>query len=300
MKKINSDKLFVFVNTAMLLLIVFLMVYPLYFTIIASVSNPTDVATGKVYFFPSGINWMGYREIFKEKSIWRGYLVSLYYTGVGTLFNLFLTFPTAYALSKKKMHFRKGIQAYFIFTMFFGGGLLPFYMLVRDLNLLNKPYTMIVLGGLSVYNVVVARTYFSTSISESLYEAAEVDGCSEFRKFFQIALPLSKPIIAVIALYYAVARWNDWFGPMLYLSKSDYYPLQTVLKNLLLGSGLNMSASDAALMSGDELLAYTQKQQLVSIMKYGVIFIGSAPLLIAYPFIQKYFVKGVMIGSLKE
>lgn len=130
----------------MLLLIVFLMVYPLYFTIIASVSNPTDVATGKVYFFPSGINWMGYREIFKEKSIWRGYLVSLYYTGVGTLFNLFLTFPTAYALSKKKMHFRKGIQAYFIFTMFFGGGLLPFYMLVRDLNLLNKPYTMIVLG----------------------------------------------------------------------------------------------------------------------------------------------------------
>lgn len=299
MGKLNRDKVFGIVNTLLLLVITFLILYPLYFTIIASVSEPSEVVGGKVVFWPKGFSLDSYKAVFKEKSIWSGYRNSILYTLLGTLLNLILTIPAAYALSKKNMRFRRVINTYFVFTMFFSGGMLPGYLLVKDLGLINKPYTLIVLGGLSVYNVIVARTYFMSSIPESIYEAAEIDGCSEFGKFFKIAIPLAKPIIAVITLYYAVGRWNDYFTSLIYISDSDYFPLQLVLRNILQGSQVKLSAMDTSSMASEELLYLIKQANLAEAMKYAVIFIASLPMLIIYPFIQKYFVKGVMVGSVK-
>lgn len=299
MGKLNRDKIFGIVNTLLLLVITFLILYPLYFTIIASVSEPSEVVGGKVVFWPKGFSLDSYKAVFKEKSIWSGYRNSILYTLLGTLLNLILTIPAAYALSKKNMRFRRVINTYFVFTMFFSGGMLPGYLLVKDLGLINKPYTLIVLGGLSVYNVIVARTYFMSSIPESIYEAAEIDGCSEFGKFFKIAIPLAKPIIAVITLYYAVGRWNDYFTSLIFISDSDYFPLQLVLRNILQGSQVKLSAMDTSSMASEELLYLIKQANLAEAMKYAVIFIASLPMLIIYPFIQKYFVKGVMVGSVK-
>lgn len=299
MGKLNRDKVFGIVNTLLLLVITFLILYPLYFTIIASVSEPSEVVGGKVVFWPKGFSLDSYKAVFKEKSIWSGYRNSILYTLWGTLLNLILTIPAAYALSKKNMRFRRVINTYFVFTMFFSGGMLPGYLLVKDLGLINKPYTLIVLGGLSVYNVIVARTYFMSSIPESIYEAAEIDGCSEFGKFFKIAIPLAKPIIAVITLYYAVGRWNDYFTSLIFISDSDYFPLQLVLRNILQGSQVKLSAMDTSSMASEELLYLIKQANLAEAMKYAVIFIASLPMLIIYPFIQKYFVKGVMVGSVK-
>ena len=299
MGKLNRDKIFGIVNTLLLLVITFLILYPLYFTIIASVSEPSEVVGGKVVFWPKGFSLDSYKAVFKEKSIWSGYRNSILYTLLGTLLNLILTIPAAYALSKKNMRFRRVINTYFVFTMFFSGGMLPGYLMVKDLGLINKPYTLIVLGGLSVYNVIVARTYFMSSIPESIYEAAEIDGCSEFGKFFKIAIPLAKPIIAVITLYYAVGRWNDYFTSLIFISDSDYFPLQLVLRNILQGSQVKLSAMDTSSMASEELLYLIKQANLAEAMKYAVIFIASLPMLIIYPFIQKYFVKGVMVGSVK-
>lgn len=299
MGKLNRDKVFGIVNTLLLLVITFLILYPLYFTIIASVSEPSEVVGGKVVFWPKGFSLDSYKAVFKEKSIWSGYRNSILYTLLGTLLNLILTIPAAYALSKKNMRFRRVINTYFVFTMFFSGGMLPGYLLVKDLGLINKPYTLIVLGGLSVYNVIVARTYFMSSIPESIYEAAEIDGCSEFGKYFKIAIPLAKPIIAVITLYYAVGRWNDYFTSLIFISDSDYFPLQLVLRNILQGSQVKLSAMDTSSMASEELLYLIKQANLAEAMKYAVIFIASLPMLIIYPFIQKYFVKGVMVGSVK-
>lgn len=299
MKKINSDKVFGFVNIALLILIGLIMLYPLYFTIIASVSEPVDVATGKVTFWPVGFTLDAYKEVFKQSAIWTGYRNTIIYTVVGTLLNLVLTIPAAYALSKRKMLFRGAISTYFVITMFFSGGLLPSYLLMKDLDLINKPYTLILVGGLSVYNVVVTRTFFDTSIPDSLYEAAEIDGCSQFGQFFRIALPLAKPIIAVMTLYYAVSRWNEYFSAAIYLSESDYFPLQLVLRDILLGSQMSIANLNTGHMSAEQLLYLTKMAYMAEAMKYAIIFIASLPLLLIYPLVQKHFVKGVMIGSVK-
>lgn len=299
MRKINTDKVFQIVNYTLLVLLAAVMLYPLYFTIIASVSEPMDVVTGNVLFWPKGFTLESYTNVFKENSIWVGYRNSVIYTIVGTMFSLILTIPAAYALSKRTMRFHRAITTYFVFTMFFSGGLLPSYLLIKEIGLMNQWYTLIILGALSVYNVVVARTYFTSSIPETLYEAAEIDGCSEFGKFFRIAVPLAKPIIAVIALYYAVGRWNDYFTAMIYISDKDYYPLQTVLRNILLANQVRRGMLDTSAISSEELLYLTRQAYMAEAMKYSIIFIASLPMLIIYPFVQKYFVKGVMIGSVK-
>lgn len=275
------------------------MLYPLYFVIIASFSDPLEVGQGHLVLLPKGFTLDSYKEAFKEKSIWTGYRNSIYYTVVGTFCNLFFTIPTAYALSKKHMRFHGAITFYFVFTMFFGGGLLPYYLQVKSMGLLNTPYTLIILSGFSVYNVIVTRTYFTNSIPESLYEATQIDGGSEFDNFFRIALPLSKPIVAVISLYYAVAHWNSWFGGMLYVTKKAYQPLQTILRGILLEGELTLGRIDTSVLSESELAYYVKQSFLAETMKYSIIFIASLPMLIAYPFVQKYFVQGVMIGSVK-
>ena len=294
-----SDKAFNTVNITLITILTIIMIYPLYFVLIASVSEPYDVVNGSVFLFPSGFTLEAYENVFKESRLWLGYRNTLFYTVFGTLFALFLTLPSAYVLSKKKLVGRNLFAVYFIIPMYFGGGLIPTYLQVRGMGLLDKPYTLIILGSLSVYNVIVTRVFFQTSIPEEIYESAYLDGASEIRMFLQIALPLSKPIIAVMALFYAVGRWNDYSTALIYTSKADYLPLQMVLRGILLMNQKVMEAINEKNLDIKIILDLSRLALIAEAMKYSMIFIASAPLLIAYPFVQKYFVKGIMIGSLK-
>lgn len=298
--KTRGDRAFDAVNVALLLLLLLVLIYPLYFTIIASVSEPYDVVKGNVAFYPKGFTLEAYRNVFRESRIWIGYRNTILYTVLGTLFNLALTVPAAYVLSKRDLPGRMGLTAYFLITMYFSGGLIPTYLLVKSLNLINRPFTLIVLGGISVYNMIIARVYFQTAIPGDLYESATIDGAGDFRCFFGIALPLSQPILAVIALYYGVGHWNAYFNALLYVSKSEYQPLQLVLRSILLLNEMALSELDPNLVLDAEMVvALTRRAYLAEAMKYALIFVASAPLLMAYPFVQRHFVKGVMIGSLK-
>lgn len=283
-----------------MIFILFITIYPLYFTIIASFSDANSVASGNVVWKPVNFTLDAYKHVFTYKDIWRGYGNSIFYTVLGTLFNLFLTIPAAYGLSKKYLPGRGFIMTLFLITMYFGGGMVPRYLLMRDMHLLNTRMTLIIMSGLSVYYLIVTRVYFSSSISNTLYEAAEIDGAGEFRRFFQIGLPLSKPILAVMTLYFAVWRWNDYYNAMIYTSDKALEPLQSVLRRVLI---LNQNALNEDMMqnlSAEALAAKLERANLAYVMKYAVVFIASAPLLVAYPFVQKHFVKGVMIGALKE
>ena len=299
MKGIHSDKAFTVINYTLLVIITLIILYPLYFTVIASISEPYDVVSGNVVLWPKGFTLDSYRQIFQNEEIWVGFRNSVAYTVFGTLMSLVLTIPAAYALSKKNLWGRGLITTYFVIIMYFSGGLLPTYLVVRDLGLLNQPYTLIIIGSFSVYNMVVARTYYQSSIPESLYEAAEIDGCSGFGQFFRIAVPLSKPIIAVIALYYAVGRWNEFYNSLVYITNSDYYSLQQVLRNILLESQNALAAIDGNTMSSEEMVYFMRRAYMAEAMKYAIIFVSSLPMLLIYPLVQKHFVKGVMIGSVK-
>ena len=293
-----GDRLFSAVNICLLVLLVVVMIYPLYFTVIASVSDPFKVVTGQVYLLPKGFNIEAYENVFKDARVWSGYRNTVFYTVAGTLLNLLLTIPGAYVWSKKDLFGRQVLAAYLLIPMYFSGGLVPTYLQVKSLGLLNRPITLAVLGGVSVYNMILARVYFQNSIPNSLYESATIDGASEWDNFVSIALPLAKPIIAVVTLYYAVSRWNEYYNALIYISNSDYYPLQMQLRNILL---LNQNLADITTqtMGGSELEEFERRQYMAMTMKYALIYIASAPLLIAYPFVQKHFVKGVMIGSIK-
>jgi putative aldouronate transport system permease protein len=274
-------------------------VYPIYYTIIASFSDHTAVATGKISLLPVGFQTTAYEAVFKNTEIWLGYLNTILYTVGGTAFNLFLTIPAAYAMSKKRMFGHGVLSWYFLITMYFGGGMIPTYLLYKTLNLVNNPFIMVISGGISVYNMIVTRTYYQNSIPESLYEAGRIDGCSEIGMFFRIALPLSLPIVAVMCLYYAVGHWNGYFTALIYLTKTRYQPLALVLRRILI---MNQAARDEAVSADLDpyLIANAAaRANLVVVMKYALVIIASLPMLILYPFIQKYFVKGVMIGSVK-
>lgn len=295
-KKLSGFDIFIYVALAVITLI---LAYPIYFVVIASFSEPYEVVNGNVFFWLKGFSLESYKNIFENSKIWTGYANTIKYTFFGTCLNLFLTIPAAYALSKPWLWKRGLLTTFFIIPMYFSGGLLPTYLQVRDMGLLNKSYTLIILSGISIYNLVVARTYFQTSIPDSLYEAAEIDGCGQFGQFFRIALPLSKPIVAVITLYYAVSRWNDYYNSLVYVSSSKYHSLQMVLRNILLESQNAINNTDLGSLTTEQMMSAAQKTYLAESMKYAVIFVASLPMLILYPFIQKYFVKGVMIGAVK-
>lgn len=299
MKKKKSINLFDGMNTVFMLVVLFVTIYPLYYTVIASLSSPDAVATGEITWKPIGLTLESYQHVFSNARIWTGYANSIFYTVAGTLFNLFLTIPAAYALSKDNLPYRNVIMTLFLITMYFSGGMVPEYLLVKGMGLLNTRTVLVILGGISVYNLIVTRTYFGTSISGALYEAAEIDGAGEFKKFLSIAIPLAKPIIAVMVLYYAVAHWNSYFTALIYVSDRRYEPLQSVLRDILIQ---NQSAVDMALIMGssEEIMDAARRTRLAYTMKYAIVFVASAPLLMIYPFIQKYFVKGVMIGAVKE
>ena len=265
--------------------------YPLYFIIIASFSDSTLVNRGEVIFFPKGISFYGYGQIFQRSDIWNGYLNTIIYSFCGTALNLAVTLPAAYTLSRRNFPARGIIMKLFVFTMYFNGGLIPTYMLINEVGLLNNPLIMIIIGAVNVYNLIITRTFFENSIPEDLYEAATLDGCSHFRYFFTIVIPLSKAVTAVIMLYYLVGHWNDFFNALLYLNSDAYQPLQIILRNLLL---LNQAMAGS---SGAGASAYAQ--QYADQIKFGVIIVSTLPVLCVYPFIQKYFEKGVMIGAVK-
>lgn len=297
-RKSRGDRAFDIVNVAIMLVILFIMIYPIYFVIIVSISDPYEVVSGNVYLLPKGFTLEAYQNVFKQERILLGYGNSIYYTFFGTCWSMFLTIPAAYVLSRKHLRGRSLLTTYFLIPMYFSGGLVPVYLQVKNLGLLNQPYTLVILGGLSIYNMIVARVYFQTSIPDGLYEAAKIDGASEFRTFFSIMLPLSKPILAVIALYYAVARWNDYFNALLYTSKATYQPLQMVLRGILLMNE-NMTELMSSTDDAESIVDMARLAYIAQTMKYALIFIASAPMLIIYPFVQKHFVKGIMIGSLK-
>lgn len=273
-------------------ILVFLMIaYPLWFIIIASISNSNMVNQGLVTFWPRDINFYGYEQILQDSRIWIGYGNTILYVVAGTALNMAVTMPAAYALSRPDFKGHGKIMFYFVFTMFFNGGLVPLYMTISELNLISTKTILIIMVAVNTYNLIIARTFIENSIPNDLYEAAVLDGCSHFKYFFKVVLPLSKAVIAVLILYYAVFHWNDFFNALMFNSNNDNEPLQIVLRRILL---LN-----EAFASGNGGAGGGYGQSFADQVKYAAIIVSTVPILCVYPFIQKYFEKGVMIGAVK-
>lgn len=292
-RQTRSDRVFACVVAIILGIWTLIILYPLYFVFVASFSDPFAVQRGEVILYPIGFSLDGYKRLIRYDSVWSGYLNSFVYMVTGTALNVALTLPAGYALSRKDLKGRIFLTLFMTFTMFFSGGLIPLYMVVKDLNLLNGLGAMILPNALSVFNVLICRTFFQTTIPEELREAASIDGCSDFRFFGQIVLPLSKAILMVMVLYYAVDHWNAYFNALIYLRDYEKYPLQIVLRDILLIS--SSAASDTSVLD-DSLV---KQQRIAEMVKYCVILVANVPLLIIFPFVQKYFKKGVMIGAVK-
>ncbi len=296
MRESRSDRIFYTVNNIFLFIILIIVLYPMIYIVSCSFSNPRSVTSGAVWLWPVEPTLLGYKTIFENKDILTGYTNSAYYTICGTTLAVILTVLAAYPLSRKDYALRNPIMLIFTFTMFFGGGLIPTYLLMSNLGLINTRAVMIIPGALSVYNVIVTRTYFQSTIPIELLEASQIDGCSDFTFFRKVALPLSKAIIAVIALFYAVGYWNSYFSALIYLHDREKYPLQLFLREILIQNTIDAEALSKGQMSIEDMAA---RQSLFELLKYSLIIVASIPVLCIYPFIQKYFVKGVMIGSLK-
>lgn len=280
-----------------LISLVFLVVaYPLYFVIISSVSDPIAVSNGEVTFYPIGFTLDGYREVFKTNTVVRGFLNSLLYTVCGVSVNLLVTLPTGYALSRKDFALKKFVTFFYMLTMFIGGGMMPTYLIVKQTGLLNSMWALIIPGAMGVYNMIVAKTFFSTNIPLELMEAAKLDGCGNTRFFFHIVLPLSGAITAILVLYYGQGHWNSYFSALLYINDREKWPLQLELRNILL---LNTNTMTKEFITEEMRKEQARREALANMMKYSLIIISSIPMLIVYPFVQKHFVKGVMIGSVK-
>lgn len=289
--KSGADKAFDILNYIILTIFLLIVAYPLYFILIASVSNPTDVYAGKVILWPSGFTLEGYQRILGYQSFFSGYRNTAIYTIVGTALNVLVTIPGAYALSRKDLVGRNVMMMMVTFTMIFSGGLIPTYLLVLNLGLYNTMWALILPGAVSAWNLVVARTFFQQTIPDELLEAARLDGATNTQFFLRIVMPLSKSIVAVMVLFYAVNHWNSYFNALIYLKSADKYPLQLVLRNILFENSLGDMVEDASSLA--------IQQRLGDLIKYGVIIASSLPLLILYPFLQRYFVQGVMIGAVK-
>lgn len=288
----NGDRIFMFLVNAFLIISFILVAYPLIYVVSASFSSPGALVSGKVWLLPVEMTLAGYKAVFANNQIMSGYANSLYYLVVGTSVNLVMTMLAAYPLSRNTFLGRNVFMFLFVFTMLFSGGLIPLYLVVKNLGLTDTRMAMIIPTALAVWNVIITRTYLTSSIPNELYEAAKVDGASEFRQFVSIAVPLSKPILAVLALYYGVGHWNAYFNAMIFLKSKELYPLQIVLRSILVKSQIN--TGQIAMMEN-----MTDQMGIGSLVKYSVIVVASVPVLLIYPVVQKYFVKGVMVGSLK-
>ncbi len=293
-KRLNSDKVFDAVNLLIMLALLVIFIWPLWFVVIASISDPGQVWQGNVILFPKGITLDAYEEVIQYKSIWTGYRNTLLYTVLGTAINMVLTVCAAYPLSRKDFPPRKILIIVLMVTMYFSGGLIPTYLVVNRLGLIDTIWAMMVPNALSVFNIIVTRTYFMNSIPEELREAAQLDGAGTVQYLFRVVLPLSKPILAVIGLFYAVGHWNDFYSALIYINSQQLLPLQSVLRKLLLTTQMTLQISSS--MSPDEIM---RKTQLAQTLKYSSIIVSTVPVLCLYPLVQKHFVKGIMIGSVK-
>ena len=292
-KVCTEDKVFNIISYIVLSLLLVVFIYPLVYVVSASISKPSEVLSGQMWLFPSSIYFDGYVEIFKYTQLWTGYLNTIVVVGLGTLLSLAVTFAAGYALSRKDFFSRRFFMLTFVFTMFFGGGLIPTYLLIsKTLNMYDKLSALIIPSAVSVWNIILVRTYFMSSLPEDLLEAAKIDGCGNLRYFVSIAMPLAGPIIAVIALYNIVGRWNSYFDALIFLSTPEKYPLQLVIRNLLTQNQMTNLDPSAGIIEIENIMK-------VEGMKYGTIIVSTLPMLIIYPFVQKYFVKGIFVGSLK-
>ena len=288
MSQRTSDIILV-VITAIVLIIV---AYPLYYVLIASVSNPYDVYAGKTFLFPSGFTLDGYAAVFKDSNIVSGFLNSVKYTVIGTIFSVAMLYMTAYPMAQRDLPGRKFLSIFFLITMYFGGGLVPTYLVVKSTGLVGSMWSLFLPGGVAVGNMIIVRNYFQNSIPRDLIEASEIDGCSKFRTFISVVIPLSMPILAVMAVFSMVAYWNDWFTAMIYLGGKGQ-PLPLVLRGILIKS--SASSAQASLISG----GYAELNKLTEMIKFCSMIVAAVPMLIVYPFVQKYFEKGFMSGAVK-
>ena len=286
-----DDRIFDGAVTVIGILIMLIVLVPLIFVVAASFSDPDLVLRGKVLLIPRGVTVKAYTLVFENQEIWQGYKNTIFYTVAGTAINIVLTVMAAYPLSRKEMAGRRFFTLVILFTMYFNGGLIPTYLLVRDLGMYNTVWAILIPAAISTYNLIVAKSFFEQSIPQELYESAKLDGCGNVRMLFSIVLPLSKAILAVLVLYYGVAHWNAYFNALIYLRDTTKHPLQVILRNiLLLGQTEQMGSNDVGM---------GEKIKMVEAIKYSVIVVSSVPILLLYPLAQRYFVSGVMIGAVK-
>ena len=299
----KGDKVFYAINGTVLALLMLVVLLPILYLFASSMSASDAVASGRISLWPQvrnadgsyslGVSWDGFRAVLSDSAIMRGYGNTIFYTVAGTLINMVLTILAAYPLSRADMPGRNKIMMLFAFTMIFSGGMIPSYLLMQQLGILNTRWVMILPGAISVYNMVIMRTFFQSNVPKELLEAAQIDGCNDFRFLVQMVLPLSKAVIAVITLYYAVAHWNAYFNAFLYITNQNLYPLQIVLKDILISNTISPEMLEGAAMGANYDI------NLVHVIKYASIIVACLPIWCIYPFVQKFFVQGVMIGSLK-
>jgi putative aldouronate transport system permease protein len=294
-KNVNrgSDRVFLAINSVVMVFVCIIIIYPLYYVVISSVTDPTTINGGDLLLFPKRLYLEGYEIAFSYEPLLTGYGNSLFYTLVGTSVSLLATIPGAYALSRRDLMGRNVIMAICTFTMFFNGGMIPSYMLVRNLGFIDSLWSLVLPGGVSVFNLIVVRTFYLSNIPDSLLEASKIDGCSDLQFFFRVVLPLSTTIIAVMVVFYAVGHWNAFFNAIMYISTRSKMPLQVVLRDLLIANTITV---DMRVSPSEAVERMKRADQL----KYCVIVLASLPVMIVYPMAQKYFTQGVMIGSIKE
>jgi len=291
-REIRADRIFNFINNTFLLVCFVIVLYPLVYIVASSFSSPQAVIAHKVWLFPVNFDTVSYKAVFANKDIASGYMNSIIYVALGTFASVSLSMLLAYPLSRKEFYGRKFVTKFIMVTMLFSGGLIPLYFVVKNIGMYNTRWAIVLPNAVNVWNVIIARTFLQETITNELYDAAQIDGCSDLRFFFEIVIPLSGAIIAVLALFYAVVLWNSYFDALVFLQDKKLYPLQIVLRNILI-----VNRTDPSMLS--DVAAAARTQGLAETIKYALIVVASVPLLVLYPFVQKYFVKGVMIGSVK-
>lgn len=291
-KESAGDRLFDIINYILLAIVLTVVLYPLIFVAVASISNPAAVVKGEVWLLPKEINFTGYEKVFANKEILNGYMNTILYTVAGTIVNVGMTILAAYPLSRKDFRGRNIFTALFVFTMFFSGGLIPTYLIVKDLGMTNTMWALIIPNAVAVWNIIIMRTFFQQSIPFEIQESAQMDGCGNFKILLKIILPLSMPILAVMTLFYSVAHWNSFFSALIYLTERDKYPLQLFLREILIQSNMQ-----DMIQTSEESLAKTIME--AESIKYALVIVANLPILMLYPFLQRYFVKGMIIGAIK-
>jgi len=283
-----GDRIFYVIDYLLIALVICVTLYPFVFVFSASISDSGALGRGEVWLWPVGFNLDAYRIVMDDEQIWTSYGNTIWYVVVGTIFNIIMTTITAYPLSRKNFSARNKIMMFIAFTMFFSGGMIPTYLLVKELGLINSRWALVIPAGINTWNMIIMRTFFE-GIPESLHEAATIDGCSELGIMTKIFLPLSLPVLAVMVLFYAVGHWNSYFNALMYINDEEKYPLQMILRKILIQYNQNQMIEE--MTQGRDVVAQS--------VRYATIIVSTVPILLIYPFLQKYFVKGVMIGAIK-